>query len=351
LAKADTAASATDMATAVEKATAALKQATEIGRAHADLAKVTQEILSLKRANDLAPKRERSERLRDYVAILAPVVAVITLAATIFAQTWQFLRSERSKQEDALNTRWQDAVKAISASGTLSPAIASLQPFLRSPAYAAQARELAINLLANSSDPLFFTSLFGPTFSPLTWSNLDDVVRLDRALRARLMPLLQKSWNGTSTDMSQLTKDETATFFYIASVNPTIAVQIGNLLKTPRPPGTQLDLSGTHFENADWQGVNLDAVNLDYAVLRAINIRNVDLTKVTKFNSADFYATAWWEAKAINRSLFDYLQANFPYSEQKYQFPPGQQPLGFRADVFKQAVYDAEIKRLTSQLK
>ena len=131
LIKAQKAGSAAEMADAVEKAAAALKTATEISNALADRAKVTQEIANLKRTNESAPKRERSDRLRDYVAILTPLVAIITLAATIFSQTWQFVRSERSKREDALNAQWQDVVKMISASGSLSPSVVQLQSFLR----------------------------------------------------------------------------------------------------------------------------------------------------------------------------------------------------------------------------
>jgi pentapeptide repeat protein len=349
LRKAETAGSATDMATAVEKAAAALKLATEIGKTHADLAKVNEELLSLKRANKLAPKRERSERIRDYVAALAPLVAIITLAATLFAQSWQFLRSERSKREDALNARWQDAVKTISASGALSPAIVSLQPFLRSPEYATQAREAAINLLANASDSTFFTSLFGPTFAPISWANIGDVIRLDRALAARSGPLASKSWDGKINDMSRLTKDEAASYQYIESVVPTITAQIGNVLKTPKPPGSQVDLSATFLKNGDWQGVNLDGVNLENTGFLWINIRNVDLTNVTNFTGANFYGTAWWEAKAINRPLLEYLKASYPYREENYSGDKGFP--GLRPNAFNQAAYDAALVRLTSQLK
>ncbi len=239
----------------------------------------------------------------------------------------------------------------ISTSGALSPAIVSLQPFLRSPEYAAQAREVAINLLTNTSDQSFFTTLFGPAFAPISWNNVDDVIRLDRALAARASPLIAKSWDGKTNDMSRLSTDETASYNYIEAVIPTITAQIGNVLKTPRPPGTQVDLSATFLKNGDWQGVNLDSVNFESANLSWINVRNVDLTNVTKFTAAGFYGTAWWEAKAINSSLLAYLTASYPYSKANYPFAPGQEPSGLRSDAFNQEAYDAAIARLTSQLK
>ena len=351
LGKAETTSSATDMATAVEKAAAALKLAAEIGKAKADLAKLNEEIVGLERANKLAPKRERSERIRDYIAALAPLVAIITLAATLFAQSWQFLRSERSKREDALSARWQDAVKTISTSGALSPAIVSLQPFLRSPEYAAQAREVAINLLANTSDQTFFTTLFGPAFTPISWNNVDDVIRLDRALAARASPIATKSWDGKNNDVRRLTNEETASYQYIMAVIPTITAQIASVLKTPRPPGKQVDLSATLLKDSDWQGVSLNTVNLEGASFIWINIRNVDLTNLTKFTAANFYGTAWWEAKAINKPLFEYLKASYPYSKGNYPYAPGEQPAGLRPEAFNEEAYNAATARLASQLK
>ncbi len=171
LERAEQGSSVTDLAAAVEKAAAALKLAAELEKTSA----------------------QRSERVRDYVALLTPLVTIVILAATLVAQNWQFLRSERDKREDAMDAQWQDAVKTISASGALSPGVVALQPFLRSAKYGEQARDAAANLLANSSDAGFFTTLFGTAFAPVTWSNVDRVIRLDRALRARFDPLLAKT--------------------------------------------------------------------------------------------------------------------------------------------------------------
>jgi hypothetical protein len=343
--KAESATSAADMAVAVEKAAAALKLAAEMGKVRADLAKVNEEISTLKRDNESAPKRERSERLRDYVALLTPLVTIITLAATLIAQNWQFLRSERNKQEDALDAKWQDAVKAISASGALSPGVVALQPFLRSQKYGEQAREMAVNLLSNSSDTVFFTSLFGTALAPVNLSNVDTVVRLDRALCARQGPLLAKSWDADkqTIDTTRLIKDELASYNYIEAVIPTITSQIGSVLKTPRPPRTQVDLSATCFKNGDWEGTNLDGVNLEGTRLIWTSLRNAELGSATQFTSANLYRTAWWEVKSINKSMLDYLRASSP-------FTPGI-PYGPRDEISHQADYDAAIARLTSQPK
>jgi len=345
LVKAEKAGSAADMADAVEKAAAALKMATEISNALADRAKVTEEIANLKRTNELAPKRERSNRLRDYVAVLTPLVAIVTLAATIISQTWQFVRSERSKREDALNAQWQDAVKTISASGAFSPAIIQLQPFLQSPKYAKQAKVAAISFLANSSDAAFFTSLFGTIFTPINWSSLDDLVQLDRALGARDLPLATKSYDAEKNinDRTRLTKEEAASFNYVEEVIPTITSRIGSVLKTPRPLGTQLDLSATFLKSADWTGIDLNAANLEGAYFLYMDLRDVELANVTRFSGLAMSSTGWWEAKSISKPLLEFLTANFPFKDGNVYGPRYQQS--------DQAAYDAAIVRLTSQLK
>jgi hypothetical protein len=345
LIKAEKAGSAADMADAVEKAAAALKMATEISNALADRAKVTEEIANLKRTNELAPKRERSDRLRDYVALFTPLIAIITLAATIISQTWQFVRSEQSKREDALNAQWQDVVKMISASGSLSPAIVQLQPFLHSPMYARQAKVVAISLLANGSDAAFFRNLFGTTFTPINWSGMDDLVQLDRALGARGLPLATKSYDAEKNinDTNRLTKEEAVSFKYVEEVIPTITSRIGSVLKTPRPPGIQVDLSGTYLRSADWKGIDLGAANLDGAFFLYMDMRDIELANVTGFSGLAMSSTAWWEAKSISKPLLKFLTTNFPFKKGAVY--------GTQYQQYDQAAYDAGIVRLTSQLK
>ncbi len=345
LEKAQSAPNATDMAVAVEKAAEALKLAAEMRNEEAELTKVNEEVAKLKRENESALERGRSERLRDYVALLTPLVTIITLAATLITQNWQFLRSESSKREDALDAQWQDAVKVISATGALSPGVIALQPFLRSPKYGTAAREVSVNLLSNSSDTAFFTSLFGTALAPINWKNVDAVVRLDRALAAREGPLLTKSWDAEkqTIDTTRLAKDELAIYNYVEAATPTITSQIGSVLKTPKPPETQIDLSGTYLKNGDWQGINLEQANLEGSSMSWMNLRNAELGNVTQFAGAHFYRSAWWEARSISKPLLEYLKANSP-------FTPGL-PYGPHDEIPNQADYDAEIRRLTSQVK
>jgi hypothetical protein len=334
-----------DMASAVEKAAGALKQAAEMRKTQTEVARSNEEITKLRYENLAAPKRVRAERIRDYISFLTPAGTIIVLAATLIAQNWQFLRSERAKREDALDVQWQNGVKMISESGALSPGVVALQPFLRSPKYGDQARDVAVNLLSNSSDSAFFASLFGTALTPVTWENVERQVRLNRALTARIAPLSRKSWDPEKkiNDDSRLTENELATQNYAFAALEQITSQIGSLLKAQRSPNTHIDLSGTAIRNGDWKNVNLDGANLENAWFVWTDLEDAQLEGVTQFNGIYVYRTTWWKVKSINRPLLDYLETSYPFESG--------QPHGPRSEIPTQESYDAAIRRLRSQSK
>src|SRR5207244_6624933 len=126
--------------------------------------------------NKTVAKRERSERIRDYITFFTPLVTIITLAVTLGFQAWQFRKNETDRREEALDAQWRDAQKAISESGALSAGVVAIPPFLNSPKSRQQARNLALELLAETSDPKFFASLFGPALLPVTSRNLENLL-------------------------------------------------------------------------------------------------------------------------------------------------------------------------------
>lgn len=321
LAMAEKSSNITELATAVEKATGALKAAAEMEKT----------------------RNQRAERVRDYVALLTPIVTIITLAATLILQSWQFLRSEQDKRDEATEKQWQDAVSKISASGALSPGVIALQPFLRSQKYGDQARDVAVNLLANSSDPEFFRSLFGPALTPITWSNLDRVLQLDRSLARRFDAANAKAYVGGTFNQARLNKDEAQTYDYVHSVVPVITSAVGAVLRTPPPPGAQADLSETYFYNGDWKGVNLSGANLQNIELNYCELQNAELEGITRFSGAIFAGTEWWDAKSISRPLLEYLISKYPLNPE----------LGYGISMLKvnPQDYQQAIGRLQSQLK
>jgi hypothetical protein len=346
--KAESASSLTDMAVAVEKAAGALKIAVEIGKARSELAKVDEELAKLKYENTTASKRERSERIRDYITFFTPLVTIITLAATLGFQGWQFRKSESDRREAALADQWREAQKAISTSGDLSPGVVALQPFLRSPKYGEQARDLAVSLLENTSNPTFFTSLFGPTLTPVAWRNVKDLLRLDRRLYERARPLEDKVWDASKNldDMNRLTPEERAAYDYIVNeALPQISTEMGSFLKelsSSGQPVSNLNLANTEFRQGDWRTVILKGVNLQNAKIAFTNLRDARL-EITEFSGLYPYGTAWWEAKSINRELLEYLIANFAL-QAKSAYGPSY-------ETKEQRSYDAAVLRLKSNAR
>jgi hypothetical protein len=156
-----------DLASAVEKATGVLRLSSELEKSEAELRKLTLEERKLQYENDTASKRERSERLKEYVALLAPFITIVTLTATLIVQNWQFIRSEKAKSDVAIEAQWEEAVKTILQSSKLLAGIIALHPFLSSPTYGDRARLTAVQLLANNTGVVFFDDLFGAAFVPV----------------------------------------------------------------------------------------------------------------------------------------------------------------------------------------
>lgn len=334
-----------ELASAVEKATGVLRLSSEFEKSRAEMQKLALEESKLRYENETAPQRERSERLREYVSLMTPIVAIVTLAATLGWQSWQFIHSEQDKREAAEDSQWADAVKLISQTSKLSPGVVALNPFLKSKRYGDSARDTAVQLLANTNDDIFFDSLLGATFVPLSWGKLDYLVRLDRALSVRALPLWSKIFNATTrtNEIKNLDPQETEAYNHLNYALTKVCGQIGSLLKQPRPNGLSLDLSATQLFDCDLRGVDLSNTNIEGIGMRYVDLKNANLENITQFNGAYFYGVAWWEATKISPDLRTYLETEF---DSKYDNSAAYGPLLNR---FTPQQYAAALDRLKHQ--
>ncbi|MDX6497096.1 MAG: hypothetical protein QOG23_356 [Blastocatellia bacterium] len=199
-----------ELALAVEKATQALKTLSEVEKSQAEIRKLTIDEQKARYDLDHASKQERLEGRQRYIVLLTPLVTTLVLGLTLGLQTYQFVKTERDKQDATEDAQWSEAVKTVSQSAKLSPIAATLNPFLRSRRYADVARRTAMQALVNSHDRLVFSDLFRELFVPVDWGNLDAVVQLDRALGPQLGHLYGKTYNSQTkqNDLSLLTVDE-----------------------------------------------------------------------------------------------------------------------------------------------
>lgn len=337
-----------ELAAAVEKATGVLRLSCDLEKSPAETRKLALEEQKLQHEINDASKHERSERLREYVSLLTPIVAIVTLAATLFSQTWQFLRSERERRDAAEAAQWEEAVKAISQTTKLSPGVVALNRFLKSSNYGDQAKSLAVQLLANGSDKLFFDELFGEAFVPISErNNFDRVIELDRALNATMQPLWSKTYDAT-TKHSNIKKlqdpHEIDVYKYVDYVIPKISAQVGSALKSPRRPSPNLDLSATNFMSSDWGGADLSGANIASISLAWMGLKGANLDKITYFKGATFHHVAWWEAEKISPKLREYLE-----TDSKALYDPQSTYGPMQKDTFTPQQYAAALDRLKHQ--
>jgi Pentapeptide repeats (8 copies) len=198
----------------------------------------------------------------------------------------------------------------LSSQATLEP-----NPEQKARVLATLPTQTVVQELATTRDPTIFAPLFKSAFVPVSWSNLDAVLQVDRILGSRLIELYVKSYNEETkeNELKRLTEDEIKERDYLRNTIKDISSDVGPLLKGPRPAGQKLDLRRGCFGDCDWRGVNLYGANLDNFDMRSSNLKGADLGEVTSFQDMYMYRTAWWEAKRISPELLQYLLLNSPY--------------------------------------
>jgi hypothetical protein len=303
-----------ELALALEKATLALKSLSEIEKSQVEIRKLTTDEQKTRYDLDHASKQERLEGRQRYITLLTPIFTTLVLGLTLGLQTYQFVKTERDKQDALEDAQWSEAIKTVSQSGKLSPIAITLNPFLKSKRYADVARKTVVQVLTNTHDQVF-ADLFKEAFLPIDWGNLDTVLQIDRTLGPRIGVLYGKTYKPETreNDLKLLNDDEKQEYEYISSALPEISKAVVPLLKGPRPQGQSLDLRSTWFNNCDWSRVNLYGADIDNIDLRFAELGGADLGGITSFSGAELHGTAWWEASRISPELLEYLIRNSPY--------------------------------------
>jgi len=345
--------------TAVRQGAELLKLASEIDKQRAESRKLATE--EQKISNDLSESKETKKhaRMKEYIALLAPLFTTIVLAGTLVQQSYQFVQSEKTKQaqfiqaerdkdaeasrqaDAAEDLRWADAVKLLSQSEKLSPAGVILKSFVKSPRYGAPAVQTAIQVLGKTDDPTGFADLFATIFDPVSWNNVAQVLDLDRRLNSDITPLYVKSWNPKTlhNDLTRLSPSERRKYEYLTTDLTFISSRLALVLRGERPPNTRLDLKSVNlfgnFEAADFSGGDITG-----SVMAEIDVKGANLSGVVGYEGVPFTATAWWRASKIDEGMFQYLIKTYPYDARSTYFPPS-----------TKADYEAGVGRLKLSLQ
>ncbi len=325
-----------EVALALEKITQAFKAPSEVEKSQAEIRKLAIDEQKARYDLDHASRQERVEGRQRYITILTPIATTLVLGFTLLSQTYQFVKSERDKQQALEDAQWSEAVKTVSQSAQLSPIAITLNPFLKSKRYADVARKTAVEALISTRDSTVFADLFKGAFVPMDWANLDTVLQLDRALGPRLGEIWHVRTERIKTkepnDSNQadhghdemqtpppnrravdIPKGEQQDYDYITSVLTEISVATAPLLKGPRPARQVVDLRSAWFLHCDWSGVNLYGADIQNIVLNNAILKGADLGGITSFNDVSFYYSAWWDAKRVSPQLLEYLIKKYPY--------------------------------------
>jgi hypothetical protein len=324
---------------AVRAAAELLRLAAEIDRQTADGQKSQVEARKLEHDLDQSRRTQRSNDRKAYIALLAPVFTTLILAFTLGFQYYQFRESEIARTAEserqsqaAEELRWEEAVKLVSQTESLSGVVLFAQTWGTKPRYAERARGTTKILLSRPQEFNTFASLFNAVYEPISLDNIKDVVEIDRALESLYgpTPLFRL------TDLQELSSDQRKNaLILVNSQLDFISAKMSTFLKQPRSPTTVIDLSDVNLSDCDLQSVDFKGVNIARIFLLGDILKGAELTgyaELPSFDRVNFARTPWWEAKEIDARLLAYLKSNYPYTT-KYLYPSTQSPSSYEAGL------------------
>src|SRR5216684_1756290 len=158
---------------------AAMEKAASVNKLFAESQKLEVEAQNVRRV-------AQAEGRRYWASIVVPFLSVVIVALSLGFQVLQFKETNQAQRNATEDTQWRQAVTAATAEkvgitsmtgGTL------LKGFLDSPRYQQQSRELCILLLAQTVNLDAFENIFREIAHKTSWSNVEDVIRLNRILK------------------------------------------------------------------------------------------------------------------------------------------------------------------------
>jgi hypothetical protein len=248
-----------------------------------------------------AATRRRSESVRFWVPILAPIVASVALIATLGFQIYQFHQQAKMTAQTAEDAGWRDVINR--AKNVRNPegafALSLIKPFLDSPRYAKSAREISVGILGHMADSDSFSVLFPEILNRADPANTNDIIRIAANLN-RLYHNIP-------------TKEEFAHQRSAVERNiTTVGRALGELLKRRTDSG-RIDLAQVQFGTIDLVNANMANASLREAILFNCDVTNATFSGIEGHDGSDWQQTAWWRARVIDPGLLEYLQSDFPF--------------------------------------
>lgn len=349
---------------ALEKASAILRSVAEVEKIESDIANSTRDA--------------RSESLRFWIPILAPVFSALALIGTLLFQIQQYkenVKSQRAADEKNAraqrlaneDTQWREVLTFAKGEGPEGAfGLTLIQSFFESERYKKQAREVAVELVSGVSSPNLFNDNFAPLLERTSWDNFKHITNISRAQASWYSKLKREAANfeaqrkQSKPGLPTLRDDPT---FALNNAEANVLTTARGLVKflraslNSRPTDTVLDLAdcaiweqdisnmdfssarleGLWVANSNLGGANFSGANLNKAAIGYSNVKDADFSGVQASYSY-WEGTAWWRAKRISPDLLKWVQ-------DKYKFSPKTE---YRDDMTKDfSEYQKEVERLS----
>jgi hypothetical protein len=334
----------------LEKASAVAQSSAQIDKLHAEAQK-----LEVEKANLL--RGVRSEHIRFWIPIIAPFISAIAVIATLLFQMHQFNENSRLTRQTDEGVQFRAAIQSAHLPAGLDAyaSQAILTSFLNSETYGAQARAVAISMMAGIGSREGFRNLFYSVFPTITYSNVPELARLSRMVNELLSVVVtdKKRAEEGLANAKKSTSLPGASVLAVRSAQEQVdhlqstteamqdqAAMIAKSIATAlrqKPSDIQADLSDILFWNADLSGISFGKASLKRADVQNCDVTNADLSEVSDFADSTWSYTAWWRAAKLNPALAQYLKANFPFAASTNYF----------GQAATQAEYDQALIRFT----
>lgn len=311
-------------------------------------------------------KVARSEAVRFWISVLAPLISAAALVGTLIFQIHEFSENARLQREAAEDAQYRDALKTIQDPHTMNAEIGfpEFESFFDSPRYGKQVYQIAISLLPHTTEPGSFDSLFAVVASHTDWNNFSDVIGVSAGLL--------RSWRGWDRNVKKLeeakrrmadsttahshpvpsptnsrgvpappippppgqpfgsqqpsepylhTEQEDLNLEQVRNIRSSVESELkktsdflAHFLKQHHVQAAHLDFSGAYIASEDLAGVDLGAALLKDTDFDYDDVQGTNLGSVSLFEGSSWDSTAWWRAAQVNAPLLEYLKKYFPYS-------------------------------------
>jgi hypothetical protein len=352
----------------IERALNIIKVGSEIQKTNADTEKAEQDARKVNIDANLASKQTRHALLTSMFSPLVPLASLLTVVVTLFVsseqtriardQAIQKIADDKAVREEAAwNAFVQDREKSsaddLYKRGTFS---SRLRAFAATGAHDQPLADITKHFMIDLSTASAFQDIWKTVLKETKADNFDTVVELSRARKQRYdqavaecgveskaslglpddpiysflgpcSPTLQSSvLYGLIPDAAKRTSllalkdsysNDIAIIVFLSTQIADYVRKVSNTKTGAKP----LDLSNTMLLNANLQDVDFSQANLAQA---AIAVSNVDgAVLLPKQSTYDFNGTPWWEAKAIDQTVMQWLLVNNYPERPGSVLPPG----------------------------